>query len=206
MDLALGQGSRVPVTSPHIRTHAARSLDADQGRVSARRGPPTSASKGGERQGADLAEGRAPRAPGPTPKRPGRLTYDKGDSPHAAPARPGASKGAPHVRGQTSTGSLLAARGPKSWGGHTRGELWPGGPSHWQTRVSHRRNLAPRFSISWWGTPGARDHPSPGVPRERLPKDTGSITSGAGWRGVGPRRLAPVDTPEAGPRPNHRSR
>ncbi len=69
------------------------------------------------------------------------------------------------------------------WAHPGRGELWLGGPG--QARVSRWRNLAPHSSMVWCCAPGAHDHPSPGVPRERLPKD--HITPRGGWRGVGPR-------------------
>ncbi len=117
---------------------------------------------------------------------------------------PGLHGAHPRVWEQTSAGSRLrvAAQGPKSWGGHTRGELWPGGPG--QARVSRRRDLAPRSSMLWWActtplAPGCRllkkSTPPPRSPR-------------AGWRGVGARLLIPADTngPEAGPLPNHRPR
>ena len=164
--------------------------------------------------GVGRGEGRAARAPGPTPdqaatrERLGRPAHDMAPRPMQLRHGPELQGTCPRVRGQTLTGSRLVARGPESWGGHTRGELWPGGPG--QARVSCRRNLAPMglraptLARQWWGAPGTHDHPSPGVPRERLPKDR--ITPGAGWHGGGPRWPTLTDTPGAGPRPDHRPR
>ena len=97
-------------------------------------------------------EGRAARVPGPTPdqaaaqERLGRPAHDRAPRPMQHRHGPELQGASSRVRGQTSAGSRLVARGPESWGGHTRGELWPGGPG--QARVSCRRNLAPPSSCS----------------------------------------------------------
>jgi hypothetical protein len=103
---------------------------------------------GGLRRGQGGVSARADTGPGPRQAEAGEAHIRQGASPHAAPARPGAPTVALPRAGADfdRPGSRLAARGPKSWGGHTRGELWPGGPG--QARVLYRRNLAPPSSCS----------------------------------------------------------
>ena len=132
MDLALGRGSRVPVTSPYIRTHAAQVPRRRSGTRPSPQWPrPPSrvnrGEEGGKARGASggtvrervhHAKGRAERAPGlpqaqeSTRHGPARPAHEREPRPMQHRYDPVLQGTLARVRAQTLTGSRLAARGP----------------------------------------------------------------------------------------------
>jgi hypothetical protein len=117
-----------------------------------------------------------------------------------APCSPGPGSKGCTVRGQTSTGARLAARGPKSWGGRAHpGELWPGGPG--QARVESRAGVTrPHASQCRGGARLARTTALAPLSQGNVSRKTTPPPGRVGERSARRRGGFP------GPRPAHRTR